>query len=197
MPQFAVPVLFLTISPQPNIPSISIDNYWGGCIATQHLLDQGYRKIGHIAGPLDWWEARARKNGWQDTLAKSDILINQEHWVEGDWSASSGYCASQKLLERYPDMEAVFVANDQMALGFLKYAQEQNLSIPQDLAVVGFDCIPEAEYFYPPLTTIRQDLNLLGCRAVEALIDIIERREQGKGYFEPENTHSSTANRCS
>ena len=186
MPQFAVPVLFLTTSPQTNTPSISIDNYLGGCIATQHLLDQGYRKIGHMAGPLSWWEARARRNGWQDTLAKAGISVNQDHWVEGNWSTSSGYGACQKLMKHYPDMEAVFVANDQMALGFLKYAHEQSLSIPQDLAVVGFDGIPETAYYSPPLTTVRQDLNRLGCIAVEALIDVIERREGGEDTIEPD-----------
>ncbi len=178
LPQLAVPVLFLTTTPQTNVPSISIDNYLGGCIATQHLLDQGYRKIGHLAGPLSWWEARARRNGWGDTLAKAGISVNQDHWVEGNWSTSSGYGAGQKLIKQYPDIDAVFVANDQMALGFLKYAQEQSLSIPQDLAVVGFDGIPETAYYFPPLTTVRQDLNRLGCIAVEALIEVIERREQ-------------------
>ncbi|MFC1996321.1 LacI family DNA-binding transcriptional regulator [Chloroflexota bacterium] len=178
LPEIAVPMLFLTVSPQTDIPSISIDNYLGGCIATQHLLDQCYRKIGHIAGPQNWWEARARKNGWDDTLAKSGISVNQDHWVEGNWSTSSGYDAGQKLLKQYPGVEAVFVANDQMALGFLKYAQEQSLSVPQDLAVVGFDGIPETAYYFPPLTTVRQDLHQLGCIAVEALIEVIEKREQ-------------------
>jgi DNA-binding LacI/PurR family transcriptional regulator len=178
LPKIVVPVLFLKPHPQTNISSISIDNYLGGCIATQHLLDQGYRKIGHITGPLVWWEARARKKGWQDTLAKYGISVNQDHWVEGNWSTSSGYTAGQKLLKQFPGMEAVFVANDQMALGFLRFAQEQGLSIPQDVAVVGFDGIPETAYYFPPLTTVRQDLNRLGCIAVEALIEFIERNEQ-------------------
>jgi DNA-binding LacI/PurR family transcriptional regulator len=184
LPHLAVPFLCLTVSPKTELPSISIDNYQGGCIATQHLLDQGYCKIGHIAGPLSWWEARARKNGWMETLAKSQISVNDNHWVEGNWSTSSGYDAGQKLITQYPDMDAVFIANDQMALSFLKLAQDQNLSIPDDIAVVGFDGIPEADYFYPPLTTIRQDLNRLGCNAVEALIKIIEGREQFESTFE-------------
>ena len=186
LPQLAVPTLFLTISPQSNIHAISIDNYLGGCIATQHLLDQGYRKIGHISGPLSWWEARARKEGWQDMLVKSGISVKDHHWVEGNWSASSGYTAGQQLIKQYPDIEAVFVANDQMALSLLKLADEQNLSVPQDLAVVGFDGIPEAAYYKPPLTTIQQDLYSLGCRAVEALIEIIG----GSGQKEDETTGS-------
>jgi DNA-binding LacI/PurR family transcriptional regulator len=176
--QFDVPVLFLATSPKADIPSVSIDNYRGGCIATQHLLDQGFRKIGHLAGPLNWLDARFRKNGWKDTLVKASIPVNDDDWVDGDWTTSSGYIAGQKLLELYADLEAVFVANDQMALGFLKYLQEQQLSVPEDIAVVGFDGIPEAEYFMPPLTTVFQDLNQLGCMAVEALIEIIESREQ-------------------
>ncbi len=186
IPQLAIPVLCLTTCQQSKIPSISIDNYWGGCIATQHLLDQGYRKIGHIAGPIKWWEARARKKGWQDTLEKIGIPVSNHHWIEGNWTSESGYEACQSLMEQYPDLEAVFVANDQMALSVLKFAQEQGLSIPHDLAVVGFDGIPESEYFYPPLTTIHQDLIHLGCSAVEALIEIIERRKKGDVSIELE-----------
>jgi DNA-binding LacI/PurR family transcriptional regulator len=178
LPQFDVPVLFLATSPKTNIPSISIDNYRGGCIATQHLLDQGFQKIGHLAGPLNWLDSRLRKNGWSDTLEKSGISVNQNHLVEGDWSASSGYAAGQKLLNQNPGMEAIFVANDQMALGLLKFVHERHLSIPEDIAIVGFDGIPESEYYFPSLTTLRQDLNRLGCMAVEALIEIIERKEQ-------------------
>ena len=178
IPQFDVPVLFLATSPKTNIPSVSIDNYRGGCIATQHLLDQGFQKIGHLAGPLNWLDARLRKNGWKDTLEKLSVPVNDDHWVDGNWTAASGYAAGQKLLNQYPDMEAVFIANDQMALGFLKYVQEQHLSIPKDVAVVGFDGVPEAEYYIPPLTTVRQDLNRLGCMAVEALVEIIEDSEQ-------------------
>ena len=91
-------------------------------------------------------------------------------------------------MEQYPDLEAVFVANDQMALSVLRFAQEQGLSVPNDLAVVGFDGIPESEYFYPPLTTICQDLIHLGCNAVEALIEIVERRKKGDVSIELEIT---------
>jgi DNA-binding LacI/PurR family transcriptional regulator len=187
LPQFVIPVLCLAVTPQPEIPYIAVDNYQGGCIAAQHLLDQGYRKIGHIAGPLDWLDARLRKNGWRDTLAKSGVSVSDDHWVEGNWSTSSGYGAGQKLIEQYPDMQAVFVANDQMALGLLKFAGEQSLSIPGDLAVVGFDGIPETAFYSPPLTTVYQDLNLLGCSAVGALIEIIEGRERGEDTIEPDN----------
>jgi LacI family transcriptional regulator len=178
LPQFDVPVLFLSTVSKANFPSVSIDNYRGGCIATQHLLDQGFQKIGHLAGPLNWLDARLRRDGWKDTLIKSRIPVNDHHWVDGNWTASSGYVAGQKLLKQYPDMEAVFIANDQMTLGFLKCVQDQHLSIPEDIAVVGFDGTPEAEYYIPPLTTVCQDLNQLGCKAVETLIEIIERREQ-------------------
>ena len=189
LPKVVVPVLFLTPHPGTNIASISIDNYRGACIATQHLLDQGYRKIGHITGPLCWWEGRARRNGWQDILTKFGISVNKNHWTEGDWSTFSGYAAGQKLLKQYPDMEAVFVANDQMALGLLKYVQDQHLSIPEDVAVVGFDGIPEAEYYMPSLSSVRQDLNQLGCLAVETLIDMIERKEQDAGEQSDDGGH--------
>ncbi len=175
-----VPMVFLTMKPHPNIPSVSIDNYKGGCLAVEHLLEQGYRKIGHISGPLDWWEARARKAGWRDTLANAGIPVTDDHWVEGNWSSRSGEKAIRKLLGQYPEMDSVFVANDQMALSTMRVGFEEGISIPNKLGIVGFDNLPESAYFWPSLTTIEQDLHRLGCTAVEMLVDIIEAERNGQ-----------------
>src|SRR5512136_1168843 len=109
-----VPVVFLTMQARAGVSTVSVDNYAGGVMATRHLLEQGYRQVGHIAGPLDWWEARQRKAGWQDTLAEAGISAPDHAWDQGDWSAASGSQAFCRLLDRYPAMDAVFVANDQM-----------------------------------------------------------------------------------
>jgi LacI family transcriptional regulator len=181
---FPVPIIFLTIGSHPGLPSVSINNYEGGCIATRHLLDQGFRSIGHIAGPLDWWEARRRMDGWRDTLLGAGLPVSEDQWVEGTWSSASGKRSINKLFAQFPEMDAVFVANDQMSLGVLEGAHERQLEIPKDLGIVGFDGIPESAYYWPPLTTIYQDQHRLGCTAVEELIKIIDNQFHGVAEYE-------------
>ncbi len=169
-----VPILFLTMASRPGVPSLSIDNYAGGVMATRHLLDSGYQRIAHLSGPLDWWEARQRKQGWQDTLVKASRKFEDRFSAEGNWSSASGQSAFQQLLNAYPEMDAVFAANDQMALTVLHIASEKGIRVPQDLGVVGFDGIAESAYFSPALTTINQNQLELGSRAVEELVHKIE-----------------------
>jgi LacI family transcriptional regulator len=175
-----VQVIFLTMEPRPGLPVLSIDNYAGGVLATQHLLDQGRKHIAHLSGPLDWWESRQRKKAWQDTLESAGHKVEERCLVEGNWSSASGHTAFRQLKNNYREMDAVFVANDQMALSVLRLACENGIRVPDDLAVVGFDDIAESPYFWPALTTIRQNQHELGCRAVSELIGRIEqvRNEQ-------------------
>jgi LacI family transcriptional regulator len=181
-----VPVVFLTMQPRPGVSTVAVDNYAGGVLATQHLLDQGYRQIGHISGPQDWWEARQRKQAWQDTLKKAGIMVEATHCAEGNWSSSSGEVALEQLLLSYPKMDAVFVGNDQMALAVLQSVSRRGLRIPQNLAVVGFDNFAESAYFWPALTTINHNHHEIGCRAVQELVSQIEagRRDE---KVEPQN----------
>jgi len=181
-----VPIIFLTMHQRPELSIVSVDNYLGGRIATEYLLKQGYRRIGHVAGPLEWWESRQRQAGWQSALLDAGIRVSEGEWVEGDWSSESGEKAIRQLLDQYREMDAVFVANDQMALGVLQVTCRRGLKVPQDLAVVGFDGIPEAAYYWPPLTTVKQDLHRLGCIAVEQALQAIEASQEPKGVYEPE-----------
>src|SRR4030066_2470639 len=176
----SVPIIFLSMHPIEGISMIDVDNYLGGQIATQHLIDCGYKKIGLISGPLDWWVARQRKSGWENILLTNRREIAPRTWVEGNWSSSSGEKAFQQLLDQYPEVEAVFSANDQMALGAMSYAFLHNIRIPQDIAIVGFDDIADAEFFCPPLTTVHQDLLNLGCTAVDEIVCAIEEMREGK-----------------
>lgn len=181
-----VPTIFLTTQTRPEVFSVSYDNYLGGRKAAQHLVDQGYREIGHVTGPLDWWEARQRKAGWEDVLRESNVPVLASHSCEGNWSSASGELAFRHLVETYPEMDAVFVGNDQMALGVLQLAARTGKKIPDDLGVVGFDGIPETRHYWPPLSTVFQDQNRLGFTAVEKIVEIIERiREEGEA-IEPE-----------
>lgn len=181
-----VPIIFLTMHQRPELSIVSVDNYLGGRIATEYLLKQGYRRIGHVAGPLEWWESRQRQAGWQSALLDAGIRVSEDQSVEGDWSSESGEKAIRQLLDQYREMDAVFVANDQMALGVLQVTCRRGLKVPQDLAVVGFDGIPEAAYYWPPLTTVKQDLHRLGCIAVEQVLQAIEASQEPKGVYEPE-----------
>jgi len=181
----SVPMIFLTMEARPDLFVVSVDNHAGGLMATEHLLGQGFRHIGHISGPLEWWEAQQRKAGWHDALIKAGRQVANHHWAAGNWSVASGEQATRRLLESYPGMDAVFVANDQMALGVLQVACRLGIRIPQDLAVVGFDGIPDAAYYWPPLTTVYQDLQELGCTAVRELVRTIEARQQEGMAVEP------------
>lgn len=169
-----IPLVYLTMEPQNDLSVAFIDNYLGGRMAVSHLLEQGYRKIGHISGPLDWWEARQRKAAWSDVLTEAGLQIGDEHWAEGNWSPESGARAFEKLLEQYPHLDSVFVGNDQMALSVIQVARQRGLQVPEDIALVGFDDIPEAAFFCPPLTTIQQDHYSLAQLAVKEITKTIE-----------------------
>jgi len=175
----AVPMVFLNKTPAPNQVIVALDNHLGAKLATDHLLALGYRRIGIITGPQDWWEAKQREIGWCQTMQEAGVhhldLLN----VTGDWSAASGDVAFRTLFARVPDIQAVFACNDQMALGALRAAAQLGLRVPEDLAIVGFDDIPEAAYFAPPLTTVRQAPAALGALAVEQIIALIQSQRQG------------------
>lgn len=182
-----IPIVYLTMEPRENILVVSINNYIGGQMATSHLLEQGYRNIGHISGPLGWWESRQRMAGWKDTLVQAGMVVNDQQCVEGNWSSASGAHAFEKLLNQYPSMDAIFVANDQMALAVLQIASQRGLRIPDDLGVVGFDNIPESAFFLPPLSTVQQDQYLVARIAVEKVIKIIELGWQGLDPVDPQS----------
>lgn len=154
-----------------NYPVVSVDQKQGAKLATQHLLGLGHRTVWHIAGPEDWYESRERVKGWRKALA--DAGAPEPPLVRGDWSAASGYAAARELFTR-DDVTAVFAANDSMALGMLHAMHELGLRCPEQVSLVGFDDYPEAEFFSPGLTTIRQDFDEIGRLSVELLVQLIE-----------------------
>lgn len=176
---FEVPLVYLTMESRDDLSIVSVNNYLGGRMAMSHLLEQGYRNIGHISGPLDWWEARQRMAAWKDVLKDSGLSYDDSHCVEGNWSSASGALAIEKLCDQYSGMDAVFVGNDQMALGAMQFFAEKGFHIPEDIGIVGFDNIAESAFFSPALTTIQQDQHNVARIAVEELITIIEAGWQG------------------
>jgi len=182
-----VPLVYIAMEPKDNLSVVAIDNYLGGRMAMSHLLDQGYRKIGHISGPLDWWEARQRMAAWKDALMEAALEVSENLCVEGNWSSASGALAIEKLCDQYPDMDAIFVANDQMALGVLQICAEKQIRVPEGMGIVGFDNIAESAFFSPALSTIQQDQHHVAKVAVAEVIKIIESGWQELDPVEPKS----------
>lgn len=166
-----VPLVAVEAGPERGIPVVAVDQRLGATMATRHLLDLGHETVHHVMGPSQSLEAQLRAEGWRATLQEAGI----ERPVPsiGDWSARAGYHVGCRLA-RDSSVTAVFVSNDQMALGLLRAMHEGGRRIPDELSVVGFDDIPEATYFTPPLTTVRQDFGEVGSRALRALVEAIQ-----------------------
>lgn len=147
---------------------VLVDNLGGAETATRHLLDLGHETVWHIAGPPDWPSARAREEGWRTALKAARAPIPAP--LIGDWSPGSGYRLGQQLA-RDTGCTAVFVANDQMALGLLRACTTAGRQVPHDISVVGFDDVPEARYLSPPLTTVRQNFSELSRRSLHLLLE--------------------------
>ena len=158
-----------------SIPVAAVDQHAGAVAATRHLLNLGHKTVWHMAGPSDWNDAEERIEGWRSALGAVGATIPA--LLRGDWTPRSGYELGQSLL-KMREVTAVFVANDQMALGLLRRLHEAGREVPRDLSVVGFDDIPEAAYLTPPLTTVRQDFAELGRRCLRILLGRIEGDEE-------------------
>jgi len=166
-----VPLVAVQVGGPEDHPAVGVDQESGARLATRHLLDLGHRTVHHVAGPADSQEARGRTAGWHSELVAAGAPVPEI--VRGDWTPLSGYAAGRRLAGRIragEDITAVFLANDQMALGLLAALHEEGLEVPDDLSVVGFDDLPEAPYFTPPLTTVRQDFAELGRRGVQLVL---------------------------
>ncbi len=186
-----IPTITLDTSGRAETHSVGVDQIAGARLAMQHLIELGHTDIVHIAGPRDWIEADARMRGYLEALSEADLRTRAP--ILGDWSAGFGYHAGRELL-RYRDFTAVFAGNDQMALGFLHACRETGIDTPGEMSVVGFDDIPEAAHFAPPLTTIRQDFAEIGRRAMSMLLALIGGEAAEPARVEPELVRrSSTA----
>lgn len=158
-----------------DVVAVHSDHAGGAAAATAHLLARGRGVVHHLAGPADSFAAAERERGWRETLEAAGIAAPEV--VRGDWSAEAGYEAGRRLAEA----SAVFCANDQMALGLMRALAESGRRVPEDVAVIGFDDVPDAANYRPPLTTIRQDFTALAHRAVQALVAEIEGSARAAG----------------
>jgi DNA-binding LacI/PurR family transcriptional regulator len=156
-----------------SIDVVGSDQSAGARIATAHLLDLGHPTVWHIAGPGVSLEANQRAAGWREALERAGAEV--PFLLRGDWTARSGF-ETGRMLARIPEVSAVFVANDAMAVGVLRAFHESSRDVPDDVSLVGFDDIPEGAYFNPPLTTVHQDYGEVGRRSLAVLLDLVECR---------------------
>lgn len=167
------PFVMTSVEPCPSLSSVIVDQHLGTQLATQHLIQLGHRHFAQISGPLHWSDAKLRCQGVEDTLQQQGLPKSKN--VMGDWGVQSGYEAIQQLLADQVHFTALIAANDQMALGAIAALTEYGLRVPEDVSVVGFDDIPEAAFFRPPLTTIRQDFHHIGSVVAQYLSEQIVR----------------------
>ncbi|MGP3912273.1 LacI family DNA-binding transcriptional regulator [Nonomuraea sp. 10N515B] len=154
-----------------DVSAVCIDQVEGAKLATRHLLEQGHETVWHVSGPPEWLETEGRLEGWRAALEEAGRPVPEP--LAGDWSPRAGYEAG-KSLAAMDGVTAVFAANDQMALGVLRALGELGVRVPEQISVVGFDDIPESEFFSPPLTTVRQDFDVVGRHCIEVLLRQID-----------------------
>lgn len=166
-----VPLVAIDGDPERSTALVTVDQQAGAYEATRHLLAAGHRTVWHVSGPADWFDSTGRVQGWRRALEEAGAEVPPV--IPADWSAAAGYRAGQ-MLARMAEVTAVFAANDHLALGILRALHERGVRVPEDISVVGFDDVPEAAYFIPPLTTIRPDFAAVGRASLALLLDQIE-----------------------
>lgn len=159
--------------------SLTVDNYGGACAMVRHLVERGHRSIALISGPENNLDAQERLRGYRESLAAL-VPNTREQVLRGDFTEESGYRAGQQLLVLHERPQAIFAANDAMAIGCLFALNEAGLQVPRDIALAGFDDIPIARYVSPPLTTVRVRIADLGGRALEQLALTIDNPDEAR-----------------
>ncbi len=178
-----VPLILADSSGRSRFRSVSINQFAGARLATRHLIDLGHRRILHLTGPADSPDAAERLRGWRAEMAAHALSALEP--VIGDWLPASGYQLGCRIADERV-ATAVFSANDQMALGLIHAFTSRGLRVPDDVSIVGFDDIPEAAHFTPPLSTVRQDFAELGARMLAVLLSVLSDADPGgSSWTEP------------
>ena len=173
-----VPIVVQGHQPGLGAPSVDIDNVECARLAVEHLIELGHRRIACITNaPLAYTAAADRLAGYREAIADAGLLLDAELVAEGAFDAPSGHRAMAEILARTPDVDAVFVASDVVALGAISALREAGRRVPDDVSVIGFDDIPLAPFFDPPLTSVRLPAHELGLAAGRALLDRIAGRD--------------------
>jgi DNA-binding LacI/PurR family transcriptional regulator len=185
--RIGVPVVLINNHNEQSGPytfSIGVDNEHGGYIATQHLIELGHRRIAYITGPASHSDDLARLSGYRKALDAANIPFNPSLVLPGTGRTGGGERALPLLMNNETPPTAAFCYNDMTAIGLMQAAAAMNITVPDDLAVVGFDDIPFASYIKPSLTTVVQLKAEMGLQATEMVLDLIEAKAENMNDFE-------------
>ena len=169
-----IPVVFIDSPHNSKELSAELDNYSGAKLATEHLISLGHKEIVHVTGPREWFDSAPRVAGYQDAMKNAKL---EPQVVDGDWTVPTGYEIGRNLDLDSSKVTAIFAANDHLALGLMRALRQRGYAIPERVSIIGFDDVPEAAYYEPPLTTMRPDFAELGRVAMEMMLGHINREE--------------------
>ena len=184
---YNIPVVFASgYINDPEISCVTVDNVAAAYDMVEFICQSGHKNIAFLKGPdLDMLASQERLRGVKLALRLSDIEYDSKRFIEGDFTFESGYSAAKKILNKFPNVTAIFAFNDEMAVGTIRYLKEQGIKVPDDISVVGFDGIELGKYIDPALTTIKQSGYHLGLKSIEILNQIIneENIEDNKVFI--------------
>ncbi len=177
--EYPFPLIFVDYYPPGgNYPMVLIDNLEGGMAATRHLLDYGHRAIGFIGGDADHPSIADRLRGYKIALEKYGLPAEPQR-IDITAPATdipAGYAAATRLLQRAPEITAIFACNDAMAIGAMQYLKEQKKRVPDDISIVGFDDVDMCPLLDPPLTTVRVSKEELGIHSLRLCTEAIKSK---------------------
>jgi DNA-binding LacI/PurR family transcriptional regulator len=169
-----IPFVGLDVDGGSAFPSFRFDHVQGAGAATQHLIELGHTKIAGLFGEPPWRSYLLRKRGWIRALTKAHLKPGP--CLQTAWTAEGGYEATKRLIDRsYRRFSALFAANDLIALGSLLALHERGIGVPDEISVIGFDGMPEAQFFYPSLSTVAIDFEVLAKESLQSLFAAIQR----------------------
>ncbi|GAB2641557.1 LacI family DNA-binding transcriptional regulator [Vibrio panuliri] len=166
-------VLLDRVVPSLEERCIGFNHHTASSMAVTHLLQQNHRLIGCITGPTCRENSLQRKQGYLDTMSQAGIVVNESWCEEGNYGARSGYEATEKLLERHPELTAIFSCSEEMTVGAMQYLHEQGLKVPEDISIVSFDSVERCKELYPAVTSVCFPINDMAQSAVQVLMDLL------------------------
>ncbi|MCG2589223.1 LacI family DNA-binding transcriptional regulator [Rhodohalobacter sulfatireducens] len=173
-----IPIVLVGHNPKyPEIPSVDVDNYDAAYKATDHLVQLGHKDIGGMFGDQNVQETEHRMRGYQDALCNAGIEPKDDYTAVGSYSQHDGHDTMEEWIKKHDDMTAVFCASDTLAMGTLLALFENDISVPEQFSVVGFDGLPISKYMIPPLTTVAQPTYGKGEKAAKLLIEKIKNKD--------------------
>ena len=179
-----IPMVVMDWGPNVDTDIIQDNSFNGGYLATQHLIENGHKQIGIIAGELTKTTAKTRYEGFVHAMQEAGLTINPNWVMEGFFEPEDGYECMNKILRQDTLPTAVFCCNDVMALGAISAIGEKGLRVPDDISIIGYDNIHASRFYAPPLTTIHQSKSRLGVQAVNLLFERINHKSEQRETIE-------------